>query len=140
MDQTVEALLQRSNHLAVITWDEFDFTDFRILGKGSYGMVVTALWQSLHSSKTKVKVALKVLSFQGEESDRSFIFSRALEETKLLRQAEQRILYKDAIVKTYGAVQGPLPEALRLLLKLKPGEVGIGIIMRFVSFLQYVFG
>ena len=104
-----------------------------IIGEGSFGTVVKAVFKPA-GTKLKIEVAVKVLtkSLANVRSDAEFqkIVSKAIKEVDIIRRAEKKMIYKDCVIRTYGVTQGPLPKEITNLFKLKPGEDGVGIIMR----------
>ena len=71
-------------------------------------------------------------SLSNVKSDAEFqkICSKALKEVEIIRRAEERMIYKDCVIRTFGVAKGTLPSEVTTLFKIRQGEEGVGIIMR----------
>jgi serine/threonine protein kinase len=103
-----------------------------VIGDGSFGTVVRAVYRV--DSNSKLEVAVKVLtrSLANVRTDAEFekICSKAMKEVDIIRKAEERMIFKDCVIRTYGVAQGKLPVELTSLFKIRRGEDGVGIVMR----------
>lgn len=137
-----------------IDWTELEINLSKpkeaIIGDGSFGRVFRAVWNpailsekdfkngqlvpSIAPAEVKIEVAVKVLtrSLAKARNDDEFnkVCRKAMKEVDMIRRAEERMIYKDCIIRTYGFAKGPLPDDFTAVFKIPRGEEGVGIIMR----------
>ena len=108
-----------------------------VLGTGSFGVVVRALWQSRTASGRAgptISVAVKVITKSAIAGEGCMTFEKAcesaLEEAELVARADRDIFNKDAIVRVYGVARGVLPPELRMAFPVASDEC-VGIVMRY---------
>ena len=149
--------------LALATTDP----NLSIIGKGSFGVVVRALWDAPWRSvpnadgsaptedtsprSTELKrrlsflslkkyekelVAIKILSRSVSVSsvDKAIklqLLKTALHEVGTIKGIENKLKYKDCIVKVYGVAYGPLPFHICMAMNVFQSTEAIGIVMRY---------
>lgn len=137
-----------------INWTELEINFSKpkeaIIGDGSFGRVFKAVWSpaaltdkdfkngkkvsDVNPAEIKIEVAVKVLtrSLAKARNDNEFnkVCKKAMKEVDMIRRAEERMIYKDCIIRTYGFAQGALPDDFTAVFKIPRGEEGVGIIMR----------
>ena len=128
-----------------------------ILGKGSSGVVIRAIWQPKSLTHVQIDVAIKLMNRptsttsnptntnnndnDSSKGDYYRIKQRAMAEASIMLQARNKLIQQSRILECYGIVAGKLPLAISQLL-LQPslqsggggGEDGgeaVGILMRY---------
>ena len=155
-----------------ISWSALSLStvdpNLSIIGKGSFGIVVKALWDApwrtvpnADGSSTlsathptspgvdkprtsflslkkydKELVAIKILSKSVSAStvDKAIkvqLLKRALHEVGTIKGIENKLKYKDCIVKVYGVAYGPLPYHICMAMNVFQSTEAIGIVMRY---------
>jgi hypothetical protein len=126
-------------------------SDSIIIGQGSFGVVIQAQWTSATmekcysikgiEKKEKKKVAVKVISHalsgslsmtdEEQEKEQQKLVSMVTEEVRMLLMIEEKITYKDCVVKCYGMVNGKLPKYLSSALRVANNVEAVGILMKY---------
>ena len=130
--------LDNFSDLLQITWDKLRVISVEddFLGQGNFGRVYRMLWQrSSSAAVAHVPVAVKVMNRSMSASNNK---DYDKEKTRAFKEAERIVevskrggqAMADLIVQVYGFVEGPLPDSLTALFKLRKGEEAFGVVMR----------
>lgn len=151
--QPKSILSSESSGVPALNWEEFSTYSGNsiesrsqrasmVLGHGSFGTVIRAVWTPLHSRRCsihgqKVDVAVKILtrSFMPTSSDHGAA-SFECKRRRAHKEAAVMMLVgsqnqSDCFVMSYGVVAGELPANFSELLHVPMGEPSIGIVMRY---------
>lgn len=108
-----------------------------IIGHGSFGTVIRAIYRpnddsgNIKDIDVAVKVMTKALAGVSSDEDFELLCDKAIKEVELIQIAARRMVFSDCIVTAYGVCRGALPESLNDLFQLPPGELSVGIVMRY---------
>lgn len=119
-----------------IEWSEIqlprvDSSRDLILGKGSFGTVIRAIWTK-DGIKKEVAIKVQTQVFRTKKDKREFekVRKRAGREAFMMMVARSK-LDSTLITDVYGIIDGPIPINIASVLKKKPLESAIGIVMQF---------
>ena len=121
-----------------INWNDIrmyktDNPQIMILGNGGFGTIVKALWQFNPSTPNQVvEVAVKVVQESSVEKKEDYekVLNDIQTRIDKIREADDKIVYKDCIIQAYGLCRGTLPLEITQLFQLKKDEPGVGMVMR----------
>ena len=71
------------------------------------------------------------LSADNKKTQFNHLYDMANTELMLMKKAEERMIYKEGIVKTYGIVSGTLPEKLTTMFNLPANVDVFGLVLQF---------
>ncbi len=115
-----------------------DAPEAMVIGEGSFGKVVKAIWctpETADSSlPSEIVVAVKVMAKSmgvTSASVRSKILAEAMEEIETMKTAEDKVQYKDAVVKVYGYASGQISKEMSKFLNISESAEAIGIVLRY---------
>jgi serine/threonine protein kinase len=118
-----------------IKWDQLTLEgglDTRVVGVGSFGVVVRGKYAYHGKKNSKIDVAVKIMttSFMNEVVNFDCIRERAWVEANIIHRAGLSV-QNDTVVKLYGVVEGPLPESWQRGLNNSKNDIVIGIVMKY---------
>jgi hypothetical protein len=119
-----------------ISWSEISLPELAtsdlILGKGSFGTVIRAVWRHQNCDR-EVAIKVQTRSFQpSRQHRRAFkkVRRRARKEAGMMVLVRQKV-NSNVITDAYGIIDGPLPDSVANLLRKCAGEASVGIVMKF---------